>query len=275
MSLGPLAPCQTSVAGFSVRIARCGRGRPLVCLHGYPDNLFVFAALAAELQGDFEVIAVDLPGLGRSAAVPGVHGPTALSAWVRELVAALDLDDVVLLGHDMGGQLALLAGSDPRVSEVVAMNCLAMPDTPTSWELDVLRFGRLYGPVLTWLPRIVFAQCMRTFTETPVDAGLQDLLWETFAERSVRDQLVRMCHAYDDELPGLPARYASAGRVLVLWSEHDHHFPVEHGAGVARCVPGAQLEVLRGGRHWAVWERAADVAAVIQRFTRGSAPAAG
>jgi pimeloyl-ACP methyl ester carboxylesterase len=254
------------VAGHGVRLSRVGKGPPIVCLHGYPDDLGIFAPFQEALKDAFEVIAVDWPGLGRSEAIEGVSGPTALAAWLRELLVELDLSQVVVVGHDMGGQPALLVGCDPRVRGVVAMNCLAMPDERTSWELRVLRFGQLYGPLLRGLPRPVFWQCMRTFFERRPPRELTRALWSTFAQRSVREQLVRMCRSYDAELPELPARYASAGAVLVLWSEHDHHFDAAHGAGIVRCVPGARLELLPGARHWAVWERADEVAERVRAF---------
>ncbi|MCB9676051.1 MAG: alpha/beta hydrolase [Alphaproteobacteria bacterium] len=253
------------VAGRTVRLSRVGEGPPVVCLHGYPDDLSVFARLQEALKGDFEVLAVDWPGLGSSEAVEGVAGPTALAAWLAELLDVLDLDDVVLLGHDMGGQPALLCAS-PRVRGVVAMNCLAMPDGPTSWELRLLRFGRLYGPVLRHFALPVFLQCMWTFFEGRPDPTLRRALWRSFARQPVREQLVRMCIAYDDELPDLPARYAAGGPVLALWSERDHHFDVAHGSGIARTVPGARLEILPGARHWVVWERSDAVADRVRAF---------
>ncbi|MEZ4316087.1 MAG: alpha/beta fold hydrolase [Myxococcota bacterium] len=257
----------TRVAGHTVRLSRVGSGPAVVCLHGYPDDLSVFGRLQAALSATHEVIAVDWPGLGCSEAVEGLAGPTALSAWVRELVRELGLRDVVLLGHDMGGQPALLAGADPNVRGVVAMNCLAMPDAPTSWELRVMRFGRLYGPILRTLPRPVFWQCLATFLERRPDPALRQAVWASFSRRSVREQLARMCEAYDAELPELPARYAACGPALVLWSERDHHFDPAHGAGVVRAIPGASMRVLPGARHWAVWERAEEVAAHVREVT--------
>ena len=49
-----------------LRLSRIGRGPPLVFLHGYPDNLQIWARLATRLSSSFKCIALDWPGMGES-----------------------------------------------------------------------------------------------------------------------------------------------------------------------------------------------------------------
>ncbi len=248
-----------NVNGAHVALSEWGTGRPVLCLHGSPEHRLLFERFAASMP-EHRVIAVDWPGLGESASVEGLASPSALAGWVRGLLTVLELRDVLVFGHDMGGQPALLVGCDDRVAGVVAMNCLAMPDERPSWQLRVLRFGALYGPILGYLPHVAFAQCLLTFLETPLPSDVVRVLWAQFKRPGHREQLVRMCRAYDADLASLPSRYAACGPALVLWSEHDHHFDVAHGAAVVKRVPDAELQVLVGARHWAIWERAEEVA---------------
>ena len=48
--------------GHQLRVARLGQGEAVVLLHGYPDNLQVFSAIALKLSTDKQVIAFDWPG---------------------------------------------------------------------------------------------------------------------------------------------------------------------------------------------------------------------
>lgn len=83
-----------------------GNGPALVLLHGWGLNLRVWDGLAAALCDRFRVIAVDLPGHGRSPWLPEQSSLAAQAAQVRETVAAL-AQEHSLVGWSLGGQLAL------------------------------------------------------------------------------------------------------------------------------------------------------------------------
>ena len=91
-----------------VRVARLGSGPPLVLLHGYPDNLQVFAGLAPRLADRAEVIALDWPGLGYSDPVGGGATPAHLAdrlkaildGWTDLVTANWNSRDVSVLRND-------------------------------------------------------------------------------------------------------------------------------------------------------------------------------
>ena len=95
------------VDGKRVRMARLGSGPPLVLLHGYPDTLQIWSALAPLLAPRFDVIAFDWPGIGGSDAWSGGATPFDLARRVVRLLDHWQLDRATVAGHDMGGQAAL------------------------------------------------------------------------------------------------------------------------------------------------------------------------
>lgn len=111
-----------------------GAGRPVVLLHGWSLAAAAFEPLAADLARDHRVIALDLPGHGASHAAPPLDLP-GLAAAVARLAAELGLEDPVLAGWSMGGQVALAAL--PLVPRVRALALLSSTPRFTSgdgWE---------------------------------------------------------------------------------------------------------------------------------------------
>jgi pimeloyl-[acyl-carrier protein] methyl ester esterase len=100
-----------------------GRGPDVVLLHGWSLNLGVWESLARELAARFRVIAIDLPGHGRSDWDPRTSTPAAQAWRVHETLAALT-GRYALLGWSLGGQVALdLAAAMP--AEIVRLVLVA------------------------------------------------------------------------------------------------------------------------------------------------------
>lgn len=86
-----------------------GRGPAVALLHGFGGSHLIWGEMQARLAGDHRTIAYDLPGHGRSLGYPDA-GPVkiAIRAVLADL-AARDIGRVHLVGHSMGGAVALLA----------------------------------------------------------------------------------------------------------------------------------------------------------------------
>ncbi len=99
---------QIEIAGLDVHVVESGlsSGRDFLLLHGWPEDWSVYESLL-ELLGDHtRAVAVDLPGIGRSKAQPESGRKRWLAQRVADLIRALGLRDVTLVGHDIGGQVA-------------------------------------------------------------------------------------------------------------------------------------------------------------------------
>lgn len=85
-----------------------GEGRPVLMLHGNPTWSFLYRHLVAGLSGAYRCVVPDLLGFGLSERPTGFSSRPADHARVVErLIDALDLTDVVVVGHDWGGPIGL------------------------------------------------------------------------------------------------------------------------------------------------------------------------
>jgi pimeloyl-ACP methyl ester carboxylesterase len=95
------------VGEVTVNYVRGGAGEPLVLLHGYPQNWYMWRRVLPAFAERYNVIAPDLPGAGGSSAPPDRYDKRSLAADIHGLLGQLGLDrGIRLVGHDIGTMVA-------------------------------------------------------------------------------------------------------------------------------------------------------------------------
>jgi pimeloyl-ACP methyl ester carboxylesterase len=224
-----------------------GDGPPVVLLHAALHDRRDFDPIVAALARDHRVIALDWPGHGESPAPVPDYQPTAASFAdvLTDVVAALQLQQVALIGNSVGGfAAARLAITEPqRVSRLVLVNSGGFIASPlTNLYCRALGMRPVMKRVLTGSIR----RYMKATSEndhavqdralararTPEGVALTASLWRSFAA------------------PGYDLR-ADAGRItapcLVIWGSDDTAIPLRLGRATAAAIPGARLHTLPTG----------------------------
>jgi pimeloyl-ACP methyl ester carboxylesterase len=139
--------------GLRLRVLSHGSGAPLLLLHGGTFTAAAWAPLFGELGG-FRSMAVDLPGHGLSDPVRYERGRVRehTHRLLEDILDALGLDEVPVVGHSLGGMFALwhaAAGSE-RVSAVTAVGApaVALPGTRVRMPLSLFTVRGLGVAVL-------------------------------------------------------------------------------------------------------------------------------
>ena len=104
----PFASRFIDIEGEQVHYIDEGRGPTLLFVHAGPAWSFIYRHVIEELRGDFRCLAIDFPASGASPASP-TYRPSlrSASAIFDAFVRALDLRNVTLVVHDLGGPVAL------------------------------------------------------------------------------------------------------------------------------------------------------------------------
>lgn len=237
-----------------------GQGPAIVLVHGLGGNLRNFYRLVEALSDTHRVIAVDRPGSGYSTAAPGVHpGLHGQAALVARFIHRLALDRPVLVGHSLGGALALALALDHpgsvRALVLVAPLTQVLHSPPES-----LRTLDLRKPWLRWLVAwLVVAPFGRLSQRRILDTvyapeaappgfqvdggGVLGLRPHAFIH-ACRDMLQVAA-----EMHAMPPRYASLDLpVVVVFGRQDPVLdPRTHGERFAAAVPAARLHLIDGG----------------------------
>lgn len=165
----PLESRFLDLDGNRVHYVDEGSGRTLLFLHGNPAWSFVNRHLIADLRNDYRCVALDLPGYGLSVPGPnyGLTAPEHASV-VEALVHELDLEDVVLFGHDWAGPIGIhVAEAMPdRFSGIILGNTWLWPIVGNKTDE---RFSKMMGSGLAmflnrqfnFFPRMVLSQGLK------------------------------------------------------------------------------------------------------------------
>src|SRR5215212_6350139 len=117
-------PRSIQLHGHPVTYRLAGEGPPLLLLHGITSSSQTWEAVLPLLAEHHTVIAPDLLGHGSSAKPRGDYSLGAYASGVRDLIAALGYDHATVVGHSLGGGIAMqMAYQFPqRVDRLVLVN---------------------------------------------------------------------------------------------------------------------------------------------------------
>ena len=97
----------TTVNGVSLHYVDGGSGAPLVCLPGWPQTWYSYHPVATELAKKYRVIIIDIRGMGSSEKPASGYDKKTMATDIRELLRQLGLPKVHMMGHDIGGMVAM------------------------------------------------------------------------------------------------------------------------------------------------------------------------
>ncbi|MEW2446762.1 alpha/beta fold hydrolase [Streptomyces parvulus] len=263
------APTQHGPQDITVSYARVGAGEPLLLLHGIGHHRQAWDPVVDILATERDVIAVDLPGFGRSTALPhGVpHDLTTTNAVLGAFCASLGLDRPHVAGNSLGGLLALELGRRDLVRSVTALSpagfwsqaerryafgvLMGMRRTARSLPLPLVE--RMSRTVVgrTALTSTIYARPARRSPEAVVAETLALAHAEGFAETLRAGRSVR----FTDDVPGIP--------VTVAWGDRDRLLLPRQGVRAKHAIPRARLVRLRGCGHVPMNDDPAMVARVL------------
>jgi pimeloyl-ACP methyl ester carboxylesterase len=255
-----------AVAGASAFYRRApARDAEVLYLHSVPTSSDDWVALL-ELTGG---IAPDLPGFGRTSKAGNLdYSLPAYAVFVEQFLDALDVREVVLVGHGWGAAIGLLfAQRHPeRVTRLAIIDAVPLLEG-FEWPAMVRWWRRpgigelLMGSVNRWW----LARILRAGSATPEawpDARV-DTVWEHFDQGTQR-AILRLHRSVDP--PMLAASGADLARLqqpaLVLWGEQDPWLPPAFAEAYAQRLPRATVERVAGAGHWP-W---LDVPALAERL---------
>jgi pimeloyl-ACP methyl ester carboxylesterase len=281
-----LTPNEIELHGHLVSYRRGGAGPVLLLLHGITNSSATWEGVADELTEHFTVLAPDLLGHGQSATPRGDYSLGAHAAGVRDLLSALGIDRVTVVGHSLGGGIAMqfayqfpercerlvLVSSGGLGREVhLVLRAAALPGA--DYVLPALTSTRLLG-----VGRGVGGLLRRLRLSPPEDL---QVLADGFASLDNAGSRQAFLHTVRAVIEPSGQRVSAQDRLslaallpsLIVWGENDSIIPVEHGTAAHEAMPGSRLEVFPGAGHMPHDADPERFAALLIEFCRTTEPA--
>lgn len=227
-----------TVRGTRIRMLRGGHGGPLIFLHGASGHVGWLPFLD-RLSEKFDVIAPEHPGFGVSDDPPWLDRPSDLAYFYLDLMEALELDDVHLMGTSLGGWIAaeLAIRATARLASLTLVCAVGIvPD----------------GPPIDDLFRISAEENARRFYFDPDRARRRV---ESLAKSDAgllaknRSTVVRLAYPYfaDPDLAKWLHRIDVP--TLLIWGANDGLVPTRFGDTYRKLIPNSKLIVLAETGH--------------------------
>ena len=277
------------VHGHKRAFVRAGDGPALLLLHGIGNNCRTWAKVIDRLAETHTVIAPDLLGHGDSDKPRGDYSLAAYANGMRDLLAVLDIEQATVVGHSLGGGIALqfayqfpercerlaLVGSGGLGPELSAgLRAATLPGA----ELVVTALAGVSGPLRTGLQgveKVGRAAGWRRLGDLAqaVDALLA--LKDVEARRAFLRTLRGVVDGRGQSVSALDRLYlADSVPMLVVWGDRDPIVPARHAETVRAVVPSARIEVFRDSGHWPHLDEPERFCDVLLDFIATTEPAA-
>ena len=247
-----------------------GQGFPVVFLHGSGPGVSAFAnwnRLFPLVKEHFRMIAPDMAGFGYTERVPDMV--CNMNVWVRQvidLIDALGLEQINLVGNSFGGALSLsLAIKYPeRINKMVLMGSMGV-SFPLTYGLDQV-WG--YTPseanmeelleIFTYDHSFATKELIKTRYESSMQPGFQESFSKLFPEpRQKGVESMAGNQAYIRNIPH---------ETLIVHGREDRVIPLENSYKLLQLIDNAQLHVFGHCGHWTQIEHTDEFADLILSF---------
>ena len=250
---------------------RGGSGEPLVLVHGIGHTWRGWRPMLPRLEQRFDVLAVDLPGFGHSAALPSSIAPTpeALADAVEDEMGRAGFDTAHFAGNSLGGWISLELARRARAKTVVAISPAGLQHRrEKAWGASILRGMRWASQNLPTPDALLRNPVTRSLLAGPTSGrpwnyDPDQLTQETALLAGCPGFEATLPHTFDGQPRGLTELDVP---VLLLWGTLDLVLIPRQGRRFERLIPGAELRYLPGIGHTPMSDAPHLLAEAIEEF---------
>jgi len=250
---------------MTLNFKRIGSGQPVILIHGLFGNLDNLGRLARHLSEHFDVISIDLPNHGLSPHITSIDY-LSLSQSLNDLILSLALTNVHVVGHSMGGKVAMQFSLDhPQLVKSL-----------TVADIAPVTYSNRHSKIFTALKAVNLStltnrnQAMEIVTGHGIDAGTAQFLLKNLAKNEDgffwRCNIDNLQQNYPKIIAGLSGEKTFEGATLFIKGEKSDYILSDHRPLIMQYFPKANAKIIQGTGHWLHAEKPASFNKIVNDF---------
>lgn len=253
----------------------------IIFIHGLGSYLKAWKKNINGLKDQYRCIAIDLPGYGKSSKKPHSGKMSFYARVVKNLIDKLQLKNVVLAGHSMGGQISIMAAINyPKTIEKLILVDPAGFETFTEGQKQWFRDVMTVEGVMKTTVEQIQTNLAYNFYNVPDDADF--MITDRIAMRTANDfenyayTVVQSVHGMVDE-PVIDLLDQINQPTLIIFGEQDNLIPNRflnpgRTVDIARIghekIPDSKLEIIPRAGHFVQFEKPEAFNQAVKSFLK-------
>lgn len=237
---------QIKVQGINVKYIQYGKGKDIILLHGWGQNIEMMKPLGDAFCDRFRITILDFPGFGQSEEPKEAWTIDKYSLMLEEFVKLTGIKKPIVMGHSFGGRVAIRYSARNNIDKLVLFGspCIRTNED-LSLKVKILK-------KLKTLPGMnKFGEFMKQYIGSRDYKAASPIMRQTLVE-VVNEDLSK--YAREIEEP-----------TLLIWGEQDTEAPVSDAKELEKIMMDAALIILPG-THYAYLENLARVITILDNF---------
>ena len=254
-----------------------GAGEVLLLIHGIGGSSFCWREVVPKLSTKYRVIAPDLLGHGQSDAPRGDYSLGAFAVWLRDLLDELAIPRVTLVGHSLGGGVAMQFAHQHRdyCQRLVLVSSGGLgTDVGRLLRMLSLPGAELVLPLIASRPAINAGNALRAWRSSEREVTRFSETWRAHASLSNRDNRQAFLRTLRSVVDRRGQAVCALNRLhynrdvpaLIICGERDRVIPVGHAYAAHTALPNSRLHVIPNVGHHPHVERSNTVVSLIDEF---------
>jgi len=237
---------QIKVQGLNVNYIQYGKGKDILLLHGWGQNIEMMKPLGDNFCDRFRITILDFPGFGQSEEPKEPWTIEKYSLMLEDLVKQLGIKKPIVMGHSFGGRVAIRYSARNSIEKLVLFGspCIRIQE-----ELPLK--VRILKKIKTLPGMNKLGEFMKQYIGSRDYKAASPVMRQTLVE-VVNEDLSK--YAREIEEP-----------TLLIWGEQDTEAPVSEAQELEKIMMDAALIILPG-THYAYLENLVRVVAILNNF---------
>ncbi|MDT8859309.1 alpha/beta hydrolase [Alkalihalobacillus sp. MEB130] len=260
------------IAGLKVYCEYVLNGKPpILLIHGFVSSTYTFHRLIPLLKKNFSVIAIDLPGFGRSEkSKTFIYSFENYANFVSGCIDYFDLEGVTLVGHSMGGQIALYTAKrfPTKITKLILVcsSGYLKPAKKAHIYCSYIPFFRL--AVERYIRRKDVKKSLENvfYNQSLINEEMMEEFARPLSEKDFYVSLIRLLRYREGDLSSKELREIAVP-TLIVWGEEDKVVPLAIGKRLVEDLPNAKLITYEKTGHLVTEERTDELYRHILSYT--------